>query len=292
MKRGKNKSKSINQANRQNLINKISDAMQMKYNNFFTAANYDTKTLKEDIGKLLSTQYISKDPRDVFKPIESNILDIVKKNNPQLQVKVKKARKLPEIKYNKDKYQEADELEKQKEENNIPKSALNKNNNLNLKNNMKKAKTNNNIHNTKNNQKNGNINKEVHNKENNIQITDINEQNINNKKEETNNTAYKIQEEYGIKHTLVDSLNNRMKYDPSIKQIDEEIKLYEKEQQEKRQKKKMEQQKYLNDLKSQIEEKDKIREEEKRMKLLEFEEIQNEIISEKEKQKKNKWMSN
>ena len=93
-------------------INKISDALSLKYNNFFTAANYDTKTLKEDIEKLLSTQYYSKDPRDVFKPIEQNILDIVKQKNPNLQVKVKKARKLPEIKYTKDKYQEADEVEK------------------------------------------------------------------------------------------------------------------------------------------------------------------------------------
>ena len=40
---------------------------------------------------------------------------------------------------------------------------------------------------------------------------------------------YKIQEEYGIKHTLVDQLNNRIKYDPSIKILDDETKLYEKE---------------------------------------------------------------
>ena len=97
----------------------ISNDMKMKYNNFFTAANYDTKSLKEDIGKLLNTQYYSKDPRDVFKPIEQNILDIVKQKNPNLQVKVKKARKLPEIKYTKDKYQEADEaaggMEKEKQ---------------------------------------------------------------------------------------------------------------------------------------------------------------------------------
>ena len=93
MKKNKSVPRKNNQINRQNLINKISDAMSMKYNNFFTAAKYDTKTLKEDIGKLLTTQYYSKDPRDVFKPIETNILDIVKKKNPQLQVKIKKARK-------------------------------------------------------------------------------------------------------------------------------------------------------------------------------------------------------
>ena len=121
MKKNKNTPKNDFIHNRQSLINKISDALSMKYSNFFAAANYDTQTLKDDIGKLLSTQYYSKDPRDVFKPIESNILDIVKKNNPNLQVKIKKARKLPEIKYTKDKYQEADEagrgfeIEKEKE---------------------------------------------------------------------------------------------------------------------------------------------------------------------------------
>ena len=39
----------------------------------------------------------------------------------------------------------------------------------------------------------------------------------------------KIQQEYGEKHTLVDQLNNRIKYDPTIKIFDEEQKLYEKE---------------------------------------------------------------
>ena len=79
--KSKNKSKTRNNStvNRQNLVNKISNAMSLKYNNFFTAAKYDIKTLKEDVDKLLTTQYYSKDPRDVFKPIESNILDIVKK---------------------------------------------------------------------------------------------------------------------------------------------------------------------------------------------------------------------
>ena len=115
MRRNKSLSKNNLKVNRQNLINKISDAMSIKYSNFFTAANYDNKTLKDDVAKLLTTQYYSKDPRDVFKPIESNILDIVKKKNPQLQVKIKKARKLPEIKFTKDKYQEADEIEKEKE---------------------------------------------------------------------------------------------------------------------------------------------------------------------------------
>ena len=84
--------------------------------------------MKEDVGNLLSTQYYDKDPRDVFKPIETNILDIVKLKNPNLQVKVKKARKLPEIKYTKDKYQEADEAEKHVEKEKEKDSKKNKNN--------------------------------------------------------------------------------------------------------------------------------------------------------------------
>ena len=263
MKKNRSTSKSNTKFNRQSLINKISDAMSIKYSNFFTAAKYDTKTLKEDVGRLLSTQYYTKDPRDVFKPIESNILEIVKAKNPQLQVKVKKARKLPEIKYTKDKYQEADDLDKEKEEKNNSKSvvrhkskALTQKNNLNKKTNTIKE--------------NKDKNKENNNK---IQLTDINnnnnnDNNINNNnnengKKEENNTTYKILEDYGFKHTLLDQLNNRKKYDPAIKIIDEENKLYEKEQKEKKQKKLLEQQNYLNDLKIQIEERKKKKEQEK-----------------------------
>ena len=286
MKKNKSAPKKNLQLSRQNLINKISDAMTMKYNNFFTAANYDTKTLKEDIGKLLSTQYYSKDPRDVFKPIETNILDIVKKKNPQLQVKVKKARKLPEIKYTKDKYQEADELEKEKEEKNNPpvtqKPKLHtKKNNINI---PKKETTKTKNRTTNDKTKTNNTNK--------IQLTDINN-NINNndnineeKKEEISNTMYKIQQEYGIKHTLVDQLNNRIKNDPTIKYLDEEKKLYEKEQEEKKQKKLLEQKNYLNELKCQVEERDRRKEEEKKIKQKELEEIQKQIINDNEKLKK------
>ena len=129
----KNRRASNKKINKQNLINKISDAMRMKYNNFFTAANYDEKTLKTDITNFMNTQYCFKEPKDVFKPIETHILTLVKKNNPQLQPKVKKARKLPEIKYTFDKYQEADEAqhvkkEKEKQESKQNKAKSNKNN--------------------------------------------------------------------------------------------------------------------------------------------------------------------
>jgi len=286
MKKNRSTSKSNTKFNRQSLINKISDAMSIKYSNFFTAAKYDTKTLKEDVGRLLSTQYYSKDPRDVFKPIESNILEIVKAKNPQLQVKVKKARKLPEIKYTKDKYQEADDLDKEKEEKNIPKAvarqkskALTQKNNLNKKTNTIKE--------------NKDTNKDNNNK---IQLTDINNKdnnnNINNdnqnEKKEENNTTYKILEEYGFKHTLLDQLNNRKKYDPAIKLIDEENKLYEKEQKEKKQKKLLEQQNYLNDLKIQIEETNKRKQQERQKELKEFEELQEQIKLEREQLKKEK----
>ena len=283
MKKNKSAPKKNFQSNRQILINKISDAMTMKYNNFFTAANYNTKTLKEDIGKLLSTQYYSKDPKDVFKPIETSILDIVKKKNPQLQIKVKKARKLPEIKYTKDKYQEADELEKEKEEN--INSSVTKNKKLQTKknNNLKKETPK-----TKNINSKTNTNTNTHEE----QIKDLNTNNdINNnikdeeKKEEISNTMYKIQQEYGIKHTLVDQLNNRIKNDPSIKYLEEEQKLYEKEQEDKKLKKLMEQKNYLNELKSQVEERDKRKEEEKKIKQKELEEIQKQIINDNEKYK-------
>ena len=148
MKKNKASSKNNFIQNRQKLINKISEALNLKYNNFFTAANYDIQTLKDDIGKLLSTQYYSKDPRDVFKPIESNILDIVKQKNPNLQVKVKKARKLPEIKYTKDKYQEADEGEKINEKEKKDENANKKGKNIK----QKKGTNTNNINNKTNNE--------------------------------------------------------------------------------------------------------------------------------------------
>ena len=183
MKKNKSVSKNNYKVNRQNLVNKISDAMSIKYSNFFTAANYDNQTLKNDVDKLINTQYYSKDPRDVFKPIESNILDIVKQKNPHLQVKVKKARKLPEIKYTKDKYQEADEAEKEKENKILtpkgPKKTL-----PNAKNNLsknRKNKSNNDI------------------KKNKTNLSELNNNNLNN---EPIIDVYKIPEEYGRKHTF------------------------------------------------------------------------------------------
>ena len=285
MKKNKSLSKNNYPQNRQNLINKISDALSLKYNNFFTAAKYDNKALKEDVSKLLTTQYYSKDPRDVFKPIETNILDMVKQKNPQLQVKIKKARKLPEIKYTKDKYQEADEpeipKEKEKEEKKLPRSVTEKPKNQN-QNNKLPRKSNNKINNTK-------VNKTENKVDNNVQLTDINskkETNTNNaKKEVVSNTMYKIQQEYGAKHTLVDQLNNRIKYDPTIKILEEEEKLYKKEQEERKQKKLIDQKNYLNDLKAQIEEKDKLKEQERQFKIKELEEMQQQAIYDKEKQK-------
>ena len=263
MKKNKSVSKNNYKVNRQNLVNKISDAMSIKYSNFFTAANYDNQTLKNDVDKLINTQYYSKDPRDVFKPIESNILDIVKQKNPHLQVKVKKARKLPEIKYTKDKYQEADEAEKEKENKILtpkgPKKTL-----PNTKNNLsknRKNKSNNDI------------------KKNKTNLSELNNNNLNN---EPIIDVYKIPEEYGRKHTLVDQLKNRIKYDPSIKHLEEDKKLYEKEQEEKKKKKIIEQKNYLNDLKLQIEEKDKIKEEEKKNKIKDYEEIQKQVLKDKE----------
>jgi len=298
MKKGKNKSSSKNNFihERQNLINKMCNALSLKYNNYFQAANYDNKTLKEDIEKLLSTQYYSKDPRDVFKPIEQNILDIVKQKNPTLQVKVKKARKLPEIKYTKDKYQEADEfergIEKEKQvEIKKNKNAVNAvqkkgvsagkkgNNNIKTKNGNEKGK--NNIKENK-----GEINKVTDKQGNNKDKEVIKDVNIDNMP--LSESIYKIENEYGVKHTLVDNLKSRIKYDPTVKYLDEEQKQYKKEQEEKKQKKILQQSKYLNELKSQIEEKDKLKAQEKEIKMKELEEIQQKIKNEKEKEQQKK----
>ena len=289
MKKSKNGSKNNFVQNRQSLINKMSDALSIKYSNFFAAANYDTQTLKDDIGRLLSTQYYSKDPRDVFKPIESNILDIVKQKNPNLQVKIKKARKLPEIKYTKDKYQEADELEKgiDKEKEKEKEVKKGKNTHGQNRSNTTGKKS---IINKKANgaEKIKNINKDNSNKEvanANNKLKEKN-QDENNKNKEISDSTYKIQNEYGIKHTLVDLLKSRIQYDPTTKYIDEEQKLYQKEQEEKKQKKILQQSKYLNDLKTQIEEKDKLKAQVRLVKMKELEEIQEKLKSDEEKEQK------
>jgi len=262
MRKNKTTLKSSLGLSRQKLINKISDAMRIKYSNFFTIAKYDDKSLKDDIGKLLTTQYYSKDPKDVFKPIESNILDIVKKKNPTLQIKVKKARKLPQIKYTKDKYQEADQLDKEKEK--IKDTHL------------KKAKSTN---------PNNLMTNEEHKK-----VYDSIRNNSSDNKSNGNvlNNTLRIKEEYGNRHTLLDRLKYKIKYDPIIQYIKEDQEKYKKEQEEIKQRKILEQNKYLNDLKSQIEEKDKLKEQERKLKLLELEEIQQHILSEQENSKQKK----
>ena len=277
MRKNKSSTKINSKVNKQNLINKISDAMSMKYHNFFLAANYDNQTLKNDIDKLLNTQYYSKDPRDIFKPIETNILDIVKQKNPNLQVKIKKARKLPEIKYTKDKYQEADEpdiekiKEKEKEKEKEKKILSSKEPKRTL------PHTKNNLSKNKKSKSNSNLNIKK-NKEKTLDIINNND----NKNNEPIIDVYKIPEEYGTKHTLLDKLKNRIKYDPTIKYLEEEQKLYEKEQEEKKKRKILEQKNYLNDLKLQIEQKGKKKEEERQNKLKDLEDIKQQIIIEKE----------
>ena len=261
MRKNKTTLKSSSDLNRYKLINKISDAMRLKYSNFFTIAKYDEKSLKDDISKLLTTQYNSKDPKDVFKPIESNILDIVKKKNPNLQVKIKKARKLPQIKYSKDKYQEADQLEKEKDK------VKEKEKDTHLK----KAKSTN---------PNNLMSKEEYKK-----VYDSLRNNSSDNKGDGLGNTLRIKEEYGNRHALVDKLKYKIKYDPIIQYIKEDQEKYKKEQEEIKQKKILEQNKYLNDLKTQIEERDKIKEQEKKLKLLEQEEIQQHILSEKENNK-------
>ena len=267
MRKNKSTIKNNYRVNRQKLINKISDAMSIKYSNFFTAANYDNKSLKQDVDKLINSQYFSKDPKDVFKPIETNILDKVRQNNPQLQLKIKKARKLPEIKYTKDKYQEADEREK--EEKKIIGSLVQKKTLPNKKKNLSEYKALN---------RNRNISQNY-----NIKLTDINNNDTKKKEEKKIYDTLKIPEEYLNKHTLVDKLKNRIKYDPTIKYLEEDQKLYEKEQEEKKQKKLLKQKSYLNELNMQIDEQKKRKEQERKNQLKEYEEFEKQIIIEKEK---------
>lgn len=274
MKKNKSISISNSKYKRQHLVNKISDAMCLKYGNFFSAAKYDLKTLKEDVDKIINTQYCSKDPRDVFGPIETNILDIVKKKNPQLQTKLKKVKKLPLIpiiKFKKDRYKEMYDSEK-----NILKTQIRQSKS---KTPIRKKILNKKIDITKDNNTNIETNKSKINK---TQITYLGNITLNDKNETDRKEVIK---EFEPIHPLLDKLNNRIKYDPSVKLIERQKQLYEKKQQELNQKRMLEREKYLNSLKIQIEEKGKRKEEERQKELREFKEIQEQIRKENEEKK-------
>ena len=297
MKRNFNKGRSAPKldsfAQRKNLIKKLSEAIKIKYNNVFTVAKYDDNTLKNDIDKLLSTQYCNKDPREVFKPIETDILKIVKTKNPQLKIQVKKARKLPEIKYKLDKYQEADAIGEH--DFNTEPNKLKDKTKSKSKPTLKKANT---VNKKKENscidvevKKDVAVSEVVENKncedKNNLEglnteVEEIKESPV------VQDTMYRIEQTYGTPHKLVDRYREKMKYYPTSQSIAEENLLYEKEKKLQKQQKMEAYQKYLDELKIQIEEKNKRIEKERQRELLELEEIYNQVKIEKEEDEKKK----
>ena len=78
---------------KQNLVQKMADALRIKYGSVLTASNYDDRKLKDEIKNMIKTKYTKWSPKDVFKPIETDILDKVRKENPGLKIEPKKARK-------------------------------------------------------------------------------------------------------------------------------------------------------------------------------------------------------
>ena len=95
------------------LVNKISSALKLKYKDDFIKRNYQDKDLLKDISDLISTQYYSWKPKELFNPIEQNFLQVMKKKNLSLDLNNNK-------KQNKsfssliDKYKKADNEEKKK----------------------------------------------------------------------------------------------------------------------------------------------------------------------------------
>ena len=97
------------------LVNKITTAMKMKYDDAFNQINYSETQLRRDIQNLITTQYYSWHPKDVFLPVEKDLLSILKKRNPNVEIKVKKARYIERPTPVMDKYQEADLDEEMKQ---------------------------------------------------------------------------------------------------------------------------------------------------------------------------------
>ena len=99
----------INKAEKKSyLLHKISDALQIKYSNAFSEANYNPDELNKDIETLITTKYCNWPPRQVFNPIEKEIINKVKTKAPNVEMKVKKARFIKREIPLYDKYEEAD----------------------------------------------------------------------------------------------------------------------------------------------------------------------------------------
>jgi hypothetical protein len=116
MKPNKNNSTS-HLKNKPYLVQKISQALLVKYDKAFEEANYTSDNLKNDVENLINSQYANWNVKKIFEPVEKDILNIVKNKSPNVDIKVKKARYIPRDYSNIDKYQEADLEEKNKIDN-------------------------------------------------------------------------------------------------------------------------------------------------------------------------------
>ena len=59
-------------------VTRIANALKVKYKNIFTVINYNDTSLYKDIETLLTTKYKTASPKEVFKPIEEEILNNIR----------------------------------------------------------------------------------------------------------------------------------------------------------------------------------------------------------------------
>jgi len=91
------------QGTRTYLINKLTDALYMKYNNIFFSIGYSKNMIKTEINNLISEKDLLLSPNDLFKPIEMAILDIIRKKFPKKILKAKKEKGSNNINLNENK---------------------------------------------------------------------------------------------------------------------------------------------------------------------------------------------
>ncbi len=171
------------------LVNKISSALKIKYKNLLIKSNYKDKELKSDLSNLITTEYYSWKPKDVFSPIEKSFIEILKKKLPNLITKNKVKKKITSLSPLIDKYKKADIEEKRKLEKYIETIKQNKKEKDKCKSVLNKSKN----HSVKNLQLTNNLEKQIKlNPINNIPIPIIkslpnNNYELNNNKEIINN---------------------------------------------------------------------------------------------------------
>ena len=91
------------QGTRSYLINKLTDALYVKYNNIFFSIGYSKNMIKTEIDNLISEKDLLLSPNELFKPIEIAILDIIRKKFPKKILEAKKAKGSKNINLNENK---------------------------------------------------------------------------------------------------------------------------------------------------------------------------------------------